>query len=85
MLCRVTQVAAILALLTEAASAQMPKPALHLGGDKPPRTKEQKAYERALDEAYKSAVKKIPAPEKKSADPWGDIRQSPSTTAKNRQ
>ncbi len=78
--------AVILLLMTGGAFAQLPKPALHLGGDnKPPQTKEQKEYEKELDDAYKSAVKKIPAPEKKSADPWADMRPTTSTTAKNKQ
>ena len=47
MLRKVIQAGAIIALLTGAASAQLPKPALHLGGDKPPRTKEQLEYEGA--------------------------------------
>ena len=59
-------------------------PGVHLKDDKPSRTKEQKEYDKALDRAYQSAIKKIPEAEKKS-DPWGNIRPTPSAAAKNKQ
>jgi uncharacterized protein YecT (DUF1311 family) len=73
----------ILLLMTAAVFAQMPTPGVHLKDDKPSRTKEQKEYDKALDRAYQSAVKKIPEAEKKS-DPWGNIRPTPSAAAKNK-
>ena len=76
--------ASILLLMTAAVSAQMPQPGVHLKDDKPSRTKEQKEYDKTLDRAYKSAIKKIPEAEKKS-DPWGNIRPTPSAAAKNKQ
>jgi uncharacterized protein YecT (DUF1311 family) len=74
----------VLLLMAEAVSAQMPQPGVHLKDDKPSRTKEQKEYDKALDRAYQSTIKKIPEAEKKS-DPWGDIRSTPSAPAKNKQ
>jgi uncharacterized protein YecT (DUF1311 family) len=76
----------VLLLMIGPVFAQMPNPSLHLNEDtgKPPRTKEQKEYDKALDRAYKSTVKKIPEAEKKS-DPWGNIRPTPSAAAKNKQ
>ena len=71
---------AALALLTGAASAQMPTtgggmpmPGMSLGHDKPPPTAEQIAKQKAIDDAYKSATQKIP--DKKTADdPWATVR-----------
>jgi uncharacterized protein YecT (DUF1311 family) len=76
--------ASILLLMTAAVFAQVPQPGVHLKDDKPSRTKEQKEYDKALDRAYQSAIKKIPEAEKKS-DPWGNIRPTPSAAAKNKQ
>jgi hypothetical protein len=71
-------------LMTGAVSAQVPQPGVHLKDDKPSRTKEQKEYDKAVDRAYQSAIKKVPEAEKKS-DPWGNIRPTPSAAAKNKQ
>jgi uncharacterized protein YecT (DUF1311 family) len=74
----------ILLLMMGAVSAQMPQPGVHLKDDKPSRTKEQKEYDKELDRAYQSTIKKIP--EQKKSDPWGDIRPaSPTAAAKNKQ
>jgi hypothetical protein len=70
-------------LLTGAAVAQMPMPSISLGKDKPPPTEEELAKQKAIDDAYKAATKKIP--DKQVADdPWGGVRPNPST-AKNKQ
>jgi hypothetical protein len=67
---------AALALLTGAASAQMPMPGISLGRDKPAPTEEEIAKQKAIDDAYKSATEKIP--DKKLAnDPWASVRPSP--------
>ena len=71
--------------MTAAVCAQM-SPELHLktDKDKPPRTKEQKQYEKALDQTYQSTLKDIPDAKKKS-DPWGDIRSAPPAVVKGKQ
>ncbi len=74
---------AVLALLTASASAQMPMPSMHLGGDKPPATPEQIAKQKAIDEAYRSASKKIPE-KKATADPWGNVRAAPGPSQSQR-
>lgn len=72
-----------LALLTGAASAQMPMPGITLGHDKPPPTADQIAKQKAIDEAYKAATQKIP--DKKTVDdPWASVRPNPSTAARGR-
>jgi hypothetical protein len=70
--------------MTGTALAQMPQPGVHLKDDKPSRTKEQKAYEKALDRSYQSTLKEIPE-QKKKTDPWGDIRSPPPAAGKNKQ
>jgi hypothetical protein len=70
--------------MTGAALAQMPQPGVHIKDDKPSRTKEQKAYNKALDRAYQSTLKEIPEQKKKS-DPWGDIRSTPPAAGKTKQ
>jgi hypothetical protein len=79
----------ILLLMTQVISAQQDsgskpfRPGLHVQDDKPSRTKEQKEYDKALDQSYQSELKKIPDVGKK--DPWGDIRSTPPSAAKNKQ
>jgi len=76
--------AAILALLTGIAAAQMPMPSISLGGDsKRKLTPEEQEKQDALDKSYRSTMQKIP--EKKSVDPWGNIRSAPSSAAQNKQ
>lgn len=71
--------------MTDAVSAQMPMPGVHLNEDpgKRSRSKEQQEYDKALDRAYQSATKKIP--EQNKPDPWGNIRPAPSAATKNKQ
>ena len=65
--------------LTGTAFAQMPAPSFSLQHDKPAPTKEELERQKANDKAYKAAVDKIP--EKKTHDPWGNIRATAPTTA----
>ena len=69
---------AVLAALTGTASAQF-MPGINLTPDKPSLTPEEQEKRKAIDDAYRSAIEKVPD-KKKSADPWGDIR--PSTSSK---
>jgi len=62
----------------------MPKPGVTLKNDKSSRTKQQKEYDKALDQTYQSTFKDIPD-QKKKLDPWGDIRPAPPAAAKNKQ
>jgi hypothetical protein len=66
--------AAASAILTASASAQMPMPGFSLHDDAPKRTPEEQEHDKAIDDAYRSASKKIP--DKQPADPWGGVRQS---------
>jgi hypothetical protein len=50
--------------------------------DKPPPTPEEAERQRALDEAYKSATKKVPD---KKVDPWAVARPTPNSAAAAKQ
>jgi len=77
MLRKLIQAGAALALLTGTAYAQtgFPMPSMSLGGDKPPPTPEQVERQKAIDNAYNNATKKIPD-KQGAADPWGTVRPS---------
>jgi hypothetical protein len=76
--------AAIIMLLTGPAAAQFPMPGISLQGeDKPKPTPEEIERQKALDNAYKSATKKIPD-KNPAADPWGNIRQAPAASSQNK-
>jgi len=62
--------AAIIALLTTAASAQSMN---ILGGNRKMMTEEEVKAQEERDSAYKSAIGKMPA-HKPASDPWGNVR-----------
>ena len=66
---------AVTTVLAGSASAQFPMPSVNLEQDKH-RTPEQVEHDKAIDRAYQSAAKKIPA-RKAVNDPWADVRPSP--------
>jgi hypothetical protein len=68
--------ATIVMLLAGTALAQSMRPGVNFMNDKPPPSKEEKERQKAVDDAYKSAIEKLPD-KRKSADPWESIR-SPS-------
>ena len=72
--------AAMILLLTAHATSQNLNMLGGLG-DKRPLSAKEVAKQKAADEAYKSAVGKIP--DQKSADPWGTVRGA--TPSKNSQ
>jgi hypothetical protein len=73
---KLMQAAAVIAVLTGTASAQMPMPSISLGGDhKRPLTPEELKRQQQIDQAYKAATSKIP--DKQPVDPWGDVRPAP--------
>ena len=82
MLKRLVQTAAIIALLTGTAAAQIP---MSFPTDsKRTMTPDEIEKQKAVDKAYKSAVDKIPE-KKPVADPWGTVRPSPPAAAQNKQ
>ena len=78
---RVVRAAAMIALLTGPAYAQMPN--INLMPEVTSKTQEQKDADEVRDRAYKDSLKKIPDA-KASSDPWGTVRSNdaPKSTAK---
>jgi hypothetical protein len=70
---RIFRAAAVIALLTGPAYAQMPN--VNLIPELQSKTPEQKEAEAARDKAYKESLKKIPDA-KASSDPWGTVRST---------
>jgi hypothetical protein len=75
--------AAVMALLTAPAYAQMATPNINLIPELVSKTPEEKEQEAAQQKAYKESLKKIPDA-KASSDPWGNVRsvETPKTSAK---
>ncbi len=81
MLRRASLAAAILIVLSAGtAFAQLPMPSFSLHDDKPAPTPEQIERQKALDNAYHAATKKIPD-KKEPADPWGSVRPNPTQSS----
>src|SRR6202166_4695497 len=79
---RVFRIAAVFALLTGPAYAQMSTPNVNLIPELQSKTPEEKAAEEERDKAYRESLKKIPDA-KVSNDPWGNVRSTdaPKTAA----
>jgi hypothetical protein len=75
---RAFRIAAVLALLTGPAFAQMPP--INLMQDGPGKSPAQKAAEEARDKAYKDSLRKIPDA-KAPSDPWGVVRSDAGKTS----
>ena len=84
MLRKILYAAATVALLTGGASAQLPMPGISLGPSTRQMTPEEKERQKAIENEYNRAMEKIPN-QKKPVDPWGGVRQNPSSTAKSKQ
>ena len=82
MLRKLIQAAAILALVTGPAAAQMALSPFK--GQERKLTPDELKAKQDRERDYKAAMDKIPE-KKVTVDPWGDIRPAPQTTAKNKQ
>jgi hypothetical protein len=82
MLRKLIQAGAIVALLTGAASAQMPMGIPLRAPGKRALTPQEIEKQKAIDNAYRSATKTIP--NKPAVDPWGNVRPNPATGARNK-
>jgi hypothetical protein len=77
--------ALIVALMAGPAFAQMGGMNLLDVGNNRKKSQEDIDREQALDDAYKSAIKKVPDQKKATNDPWADVRgtsQPPTTVQK---
>ena len=80
---RLIGAAAVAAALSGAAWAQFPMPSVNLEQGARPRSPQEVEHDRAIDNAYQSATKKIPdqtAPN----DPWATVRPAPTVPAKKK-
>ena len=80
---KIAHAGSIIALLTGAASAQIKTPGINLAPQDRQLTPEEKEKQKAIEDAYKRAIEKIP--EKKAGDPWGAVRSNPSPSPKPKQ
>jgi hypothetical protein len=77
-------VGAIILFSSGPTSAQDLKPGISLHPDaRRSLDPDEQAKRKAIDEAYKSTMEKIPD-QKKSNDPWGNIRSTTTTSTKQR-
>ncbi len=79
---RILGAAAVIALLTGPAYAQLQTPNVNLIPEIASKTPEEKEQEAAQQKAYRESLKKIPDA-KGSSDPWGNMRSvdTPKTSA----
>src|SRR5437868_437118 len=75
---RILSVAAVLALLTAPAVAQMPN--INMMPEVVTKSPEEKEQDAIRDKAYKESLKKIPDA-KTSSDPWGTVRNNDAPKA----
>jgi len=79
---KIVHAGAVIAFLTGGASAQLPMPGINLSPERQ-MTPEEQEKQRTIENAYKSAIDKIPD-KKAPSDPWGSVR-SPSSKPKQGQ
>ena len=73
----------MVALLTAPAAAQFPAPSFSLGKGPKQLTPEERAKQKAIDDAYQAALPKIK--EKAGpADPWAGVRPDPGSPSAKR-
>lgn len=61
------------------ALAQMAAPSLDIGGKTKTLTSEELEKQKAIDEAYSRTVKQMPQSKPVTVDPWGNVRDAPSS------
>jgi hypothetical protein len=70
-------------LVAGPALAQMP--AINMLDQGKPKTQDEIERGQAIDQAYKSTMKKVPDQKKASNDPWADVRGSSQPTTAQKQ
>jgi hypothetical protein len=73
---------AALAFAAVAAPAVAQMPAINMLNQDKPKTADEIARGQAIDDAYKSTLKKVPDQNKASNDPWAGVRGSSQPTTK---
>jgi hypothetical protein len=82
---RITIYATLIVILMMGAASAQPNLKDIEGGQNSVRTDQEKKNDRAIDRAYQSTIKRVPDTEKKTSDPWADVRPAPPAAAKNKQ
>jgi hypothetical protein len=75
---------AVIALLSGPASAQQLMPGINLYSEGRPLTADEQEKRKAVDDAYRSTIEKLPD-KKKTTDPWGNLRSTTTTSSKRQQ
>ena len=75
---------AIIVFLPGTASAQLGMPGVSLHDDSRRLDPEEQTKRKAVDDAYKATMEKIPD-QKKPNDPWGNVRSEKATTSSSKQ
>lgn len=73
---------AMAALLTAPAAAQLPAPSFPLNGGPKQLTPQERAKQKAIDDAYQAALPKI-REKKGPADPWAGVRPEPGSSQRS--
>ena len=83
MLSRLILAAFAVALLTAPAVAQMPAPSFPLNKGPKQITPEERAKQKAIDDAYQAALPKI-KDKSGPSDPWAGVRPDPGSSSSKR-
>ena len=73
----ISVVAAVLLMQPPCAHAQQRTPLSEQSEKEQTKMREKRAFEKDIDEAYKSTLKKIPDVKQQKVDPWGSVRTAP--------
>jgi hypothetical protein len=76
---------AALAFAVVAGPAAAQIPAINMLNQDKPKTQDEIQRGQAIDDAYKSTMKKVPDQKKTSSDPWADVRGSSQPTTVQKQ
>ncbi len=76
-------IAVLIAMLLAGPAYSQLKPSINLTPEKRPLTDQEKEKQKAIDDAYQAATKKIPD-QKGAADPWGNMRDTGTKPANPR-
>lgn len=82
MLRRLLLAGAMVALVTGPAAAQLPAPSFPLQKEPKQMTPEERAKQKAIDDAYQAALPKIKE-RRGPADPWAGVRPEPGSSRRS--
>ncbi len=74
----IAAVTALLVVVPAAEAQQHPTPPPAMSDKQKAAIAEKKARDKDIDEAYQATIKKMPDADKKTMDPWGNLRATPA-------